>query len=506
MARPSPTGARESDKDAQMAIPSSDRLGPRMDGGDRNAIEAVIVGAGVSGLLAAHELLRRRPGSRVILVDAGLPLEERRAQPTPPMGGEGGAGLYLGGRLYLGAASLPVMPPVSAPESMRPVIAGEAYVRRAEEMDALLHALGARAEWQPEPPEALARAIRAAADVGVDYITSYPSRRLSPEDKTAALTSLRQRLIEQGARFIFGARVTVATRADEGFLLTLDSSDAPASAPPVPERLTTRVLLLAPGRYGAEWLTRVASDLGAEVVALPRAFGVRLETPATVYDPLTDVNPDPRLQAALADDAYIKTYATCPGGVVSPVARYGALVASGIPRMRREDRGPSTTVAILAQPGVTGAAGAWRSGERAARALNQRAPGRLTVQRLADVRLRRDTTADALASGPIRPTDPSAAPGALHDLYPDAYWAAFEDFLGRLERLAPGISSGETLLYGPAEERFWHFPTDAHMQTTTPGLFVAGDGPGQSQGIIQASVAGLLAGAGLAAALASAVR
>ena len=37
------------------------------------------------------------------------------------------------------------------------------------------------------------------------------------------------------------------------------------------------------------------------------------------------------------------------------------------------------------------------------------------------------------------------------------------------------------------------------MQTTTPGLFVAGDGPGQSQGIIQASIAGLLAGEGLAA-------
>ena len=386
-----------------MAIPSSDRLTPHVDGGARDTIEAVIVGAGVSGLLAAHELLRRRPGSRVILVDAGLPLEQRRAQPTPPMGGEGGAGLFLGGRLYLGAASLPVMPPVSAPESMRPVIAGEEYVRRAQEMDALLHALGARAEWQPEPPEALARAIHAAADAGVDYITSYPSRRLSPEDKTAALTGLRARLIAQGARFIFGARVTVATPTDEGFLLTLDSSDAPEGAPPVPERLTTRTLLLAPGRYGAEWLTRVVSDLGAEVVALPRAFGVRIETPATVYDPLTDVNPDPRLQMALAEDAYIKTYATCPGGVVSPVARYGALVASGVPMMRREDRGPSTTVAILAQPGVTGAAGAWRGGERAARALNQRAPGRLTVQRLEDVRQRRATTAEALASEPDPP-------------------------------------------------------------------------------------------------------
>lgn len=471
----------------------------------RATIDAVIVGAGVSGLLAAYELLRRRPGSRVILVDAGLPVEERRAQPTPPMGGEGGAGLYLGGRLYLGAASLPVMPPVSVPERMRPVIEGEEYVRRAGEVDALLHDLGAQAAWQPEPPEPLARAIAAARAAGIDYITSYPSRRLGPEDKAAALTGLRQRLTALGARFIFGARVTVATRAEGGFLLTLASEEgpAPADAASIPDRLTTRALLLAPGRYGAEWLTRIASDLGAEVIPLPRAFGVRIETPAAVYDPLTSVNPDPRLQTSLADDAYIKTYATCPGGSVSPVARYGALVASGVPALRAADRGPSTTVAVLAQPGVTGAAGAWRGGDRVARALNQRATGRLTVQRLEDARLRRPTTPEALAAGPVRPTDASAAPGALHDLYPDAYWAAFEEFIARVERLAPGLTSGDTLLYGPAEERFWHFPTDARMQTTAPGLFVAGDGPGQSQGIIQASVAGLLAGEGLAAALAA---
>ena len=488
-----------------MATGSVEKSGAQTDSGREplGPVDALIVGAGVSGLLAAHELLARRPGARVVIVDAGLPLEQRRAQATPPMGGEGGAGFVLGGRLYLGAASLPVMPPVSTPEGMRPVIAGEAYVARAMEMDALLREMGARAEWQAEPPEPLAQAITAARAVGIDYITSYPSRRLSPEDKTAALTGLRQRLLAQGARFLFSARVSVVTRAEDGFLLTLETSpDAPTDAPPIPARLIARTLLLAPGRYGAEWLTNIVRDLCGEVVALPRAFGVRIEVPAAVYEPLTSANPDPRLQVTLANDAYIKTYATCPGGSVSAVARYGALVASGVPALRPADRGPTTTVAILAQPGVSGAASAWREGERAAALLNQRAPGRLTVQLLADVRAGRATTVEALAASPIRPSDASATPGALHDAYPAAYWAAFEDFLARLERLAPGVSAGETLLYGPAEERFWYCPTDAHMQTTTPGLFVAGDGPGQSQGIIQASVAGILAGEGLAGALA----
>jgi uncharacterized FAD-dependent dehydrogenase len=89
-------------------------------------------------------------------------------------------------------------------------------------------------------------------------------------------------------------------------------------------------------------------------------------------------------------------------------------------------------------------------------------------------------------------------PGLLADAYPSAYWEAFEDFIGRIDRLAPGVASGEMLLYGPAEEHFWHVPTDARLQTDVPGLFVAGDAAGHSQGVIQAGVAGLLAGGGVA--------
>src|SRR5262249_31315654 len=91
-----------------------------------------------------------------------------------------------------------------------------------------------------------------------------------------------------------------------------------------------------------------------------------------------------------------------------------------------------------------------------------------------------------------------SAPGALHNVYPPAYWAAFDDLVERIEWLAPDLQADDLLLYGPAEERFWHFLTDTRLQTTVPGLFVAGDGPGQSQGAIQAGVAGLLAGEGVA--------
>lgn len=462
--------------------------------GATDTVEVAIVGAGVAGLLAAYELLRRRPETSVALIEAGAPLDARLRATSPASEGYGGAGLYLGGSLYFGTTTLPVVPPVSAPAEMRPVVAGAAFERRAHAVDALFSELGAEAPWQPAPGEAVARAIAQAHAGGLDYVTNYPARRLAPAERQDALRRLQTILEAAGAHLRFGARVIGVERADGGgYQLTLAPTAGAAA-----QHIRARALLLAPGRYGAEWLTQVVGDLGARIVPLPTTFGVRLEFPATAYDPLTDVNPDPRLQMALPGDALIKTYATCPGGVVAAIRRYGALVATGIPALKRELRGPCTTVALLAQPGAAGAMGAWRGGEASARLLNVRAPGRLIVQRMADVRARRATTAEALVVNSVQPSCAEATPGALHDAYPDAYWDACEDFLARIATLAPGVLSGDALAYGPAEERFWYFPTDDQMQTTTPGLFVAGDGPGQSQGIIQASIAGLLAGEGLA--------
>lgn len=475
-----------------MTINVSDSLA-----GAHPTYDAVIVGTGVSGLLAAHELLSQR-SSRVLLVDAGLPMEQRRAQAALQMGGYGGAGLYLGGRLYFGATSLPVASPVSAPERMRAVIRGDAFVRRATEVDHLLHTLGARAEWQQRPPEPLEQAIQQAAAVGLEYVTSYPSRRLSPEDKSETLSALRHRLESRGAQFLFQTEALEAQREGNLFSVFVRT---PADGHDETIRLMARTLLLAPGRYGAEWLTRTAQSLGAETVAAPSTFGVRMEVPAAAYDPLTDVNPDPRLQMPMDGDVILKTYATCPGGVVTPTVRYGSLVASGAPVFKREDRGPTTTFAVLAQPGVQAALGEWRGGEECAHRLNARAPGRLVVQRLGDVFRGQATTAEALAKNSVQPTDSTAVAGALHDVYPQVYWRAVTEFLGRIERLAPGVMSDDALVYGPSEERFWFYPTDDTLQTTLPGLFVAGDGPGQSQGIIQASVAGLLVGEGMARAL-----
>lgn len=475
----------------QESEPMATHISPTGD----SHVDLLIVGTGPAGLLAAYDVLRERPATSILLTDAGPPLSERRARGGSELEGYGGAGLYIGGRLYLGTFSIPVMPPGTPPRDMRAVLEGEAYAQRARVVDEFFKRLGAESEVIATPPERLAEAVEQAAAVGIEYITSYPARPLGMEERFGILAHLRVFLEEAGARFAFGSRARgIVWDGDAGFRVELAGGEDGGA-----EHVAARALLLAPGRYGAEWLSATTLALGARVVALPSAFGVRVEVAAATYAPLTDVTPDPRLHRTLAgDDALVKTYATCPGGLVVPVTRYGARVASGVP-LPRDRRSANTTFAVLVQPGIEGAAGRWHGGEALARTLNERYPESLVVQRLDDTRARRETSAAALEGNSVKPTCATAQAGTLYDVYPAAYWETFDDLLGRIERLAPGTMSGETLVYGPAEERFWYFPTDDHLQTTTPGLFVAGDAAGQSQGIIQASVAGVLAGEGIRA-------
>ncbi len=458
--------------------------------------DVVIVGSGAAGLLAAHEISRRDPGASVLIVDAGADLTTRSRASGNQMFGYGGAGLYLGGRLYLGSSTIPLMPPLTAPPNLRQVLVGDAYDERAEEVNALFTRLGATAEVRERPAGSLADAIAMARSAGLDYITSYPARLLSAPERREVLKSLLASLSSEGVRLVSGATVETVLRRDVGFEVAL----APSSTEePSQERLRirTRALVLAPGRLGAEWLVNTAGQLETSVLALPTAAGVRVEVPSSAYAPLTDANPDPRLQLVLESDALVKTYATCPGGEVTAVTRYATLVASGVP-LPEAVRHASTTFAVLVQPGASGAEREWSRMDDIARHVNERAPGNLVVQRLADVRAEKSTSATQLAGNTIRSTCDRAVAGALHDVYPRSYWSAVEEFFARIERVAPGTTIGDMLIYGPAEERFWHLPTDTLLQTDVPGLFVAGDGPGHSQGIIQAGVAGTLAGEGVA--------
>jgi len=72
--------------------------------------------------------------------------------------------------------------------------------------------------------------------------------------------------------------------------------------------------------------------------------------------------------------------------------------------------------------------------------------------------------------------------------------------LKKLDKIVPGILHPSTLMYAP-EIKFFdtHFPTGSDLETSVPGLFVAGDGTGKSRGIVGAAISGIIAARGIVA-------
>jgi uncharacterized FAD-dependent dehydrogenase len=66
--------------------------------------------------------------------------------------------------------------------------------------------------------------------------------------------------------------------------------------------------------------------------------------------------------------------------------------------------------------------------------------------------------------------------------------------LEALDRIAPGINSRHTLLYG-VEVKFYsmQLKLSQGLETEIENLFAIGDGAGVSRGLIQASVSGVIA-------------
>jgi uncharacterized FAD-dependent dehydrogenase len=120
--------------------------------------------------------------------------------------------------------------------------------------------------------------------------------------------------------------------------------------------------------------------------------------------------------------------------------------------------------------------------------------GGVLVQRFGDLMRGRRSTPARIEDGRVRPTLTSATPGDLSFVLPYRHLAGIIDMLKVMDRLIPGVASGDTLLYG-VEVKFYsaRLQLGLGLETELHNLFAVGDGAGVSRGLIQASASGVVA-------------
>ncbi len=435
----------------------------------------IIVGAGPAGIFAALELTRAGVDG-ILLLEKGpdLPERQRLGRGGSMLAGWGGAGAYSDGKLALSTAIGGFMDRYCTPSQMTELM---------EYVDETYRTFGAPAELYGSDTEAVSHLQRQAARFDMKLIPSR-YRHLGTEGCEELLGKLRAHL---------GAQVSIWCGAPVAEVIIGGEPAARGVRLEDGTELPAEYVILAPGREGSAWLAKEADRLALRTTLNPVDIGVRVEVPASVMEEITRATYEAKIiYYTRRFEDMVRTFCMCPYGEVIREDLGGLYTVNGHSYAHRKT--DNTNFALLVSKTFTEP---FREpiayGQHIARLANMLG-GEVIVQRLGDLRQGRRSTPERIGRGLVEPSLREATPGDLSLVLPYRYLADLLEMLEALDRLAPGVNSVHTLLYG-VEVKFYSLQLrlGPGLETEIPRLFAVGDGAGVSRGLVQASASGVLA-------------
>lgn len=450
----------------------------------KNTYDVIIVGAGPAGIFAALEL-SQRPDLRLAILDKGPDIERRRCparetghcarcQPCALLCGWGGAGAFSDGKLTLSPEVGGHLPEILDETRTRELIA---------EVDRTYVDYGASPVVHGTRSDEIEQLEKRAALAGLRFI-SVPIRHMGTERCADIMRAIRDELLRRGVHILQRTPVT-RIRADKGRVVGVETAQG--------DKLDSQFVILAPGREGASWLKEVSAELGLTLARNPVDLGIRVEVPATVLEPITDLVYESKfIYYSRAFDDKVRTFCMCPYGKVTTEFVGDVVTVNG--HSYADHKTNNTNFALLVSKNFTEPFDdPIAYGKSIARLANLLSGGVL-VQRLGDLEAGRRTNAQRLMRSIVTPTLKDATPGDLNLVLPYRYVVSLLEMIHALDEIAPGVASRHTLLYG-VEVKFYscRLQLSGELETEVQNLFAAGDGAGITRGLIQASASGLVA-------------
>jgi uncharacterized FAD-dependent dehydrogenase len=450
--------------------------------------DVIIIGGGPAGIFAAMELARRDSLS-VLLMEKGKDLSQRRC-PVRDTGGSciecmpcnlvcglGGAGAFSDGKLVLSA---------EVGGHLGEYLGDESATALIKHVDDLYLKFGASKKLFGGNG-AISEIGQKASQAGLRLIP-MPVRHMGTENCCQVLKAMQDYLyprleLKLG---VMAARVL----AESGEVIGIETEDG--------EKYFCRYLILAPGREGADWLYREAGRLHLTVRNNPIDVGMRVEVPHSVMKEFTDVLYEIKLEyMSPSFNDRIRTFCMCPAGQVITESTGGSdpvVTVNG--HSFAGQKSDNTNFALLVSTDLTRPFHEPIAyGKYLAKLANLLAGGVL-IQRFGDLIEGRRSTPERIAKGKVKPTLQSATPGDLSFALPFRHLTGLIEMLMAMDKLAPGVASDDTLLYG-IEVKFYSFrpQLSACLETEVKNMFAVGDGTGVSRGLVQASASGVVAAA-----------
>jgi hypothetical protein len=446
--------------------------------------DVVIIGSGPAGIFAALELARN-PKLKILMIEKGGDIDQRSCPMVDTsiacvhcslcgiLCGWGGAGAYSDGKLTLTS---------EFGGWLKDYLSDNDLVNCIEHVDAIYRSFGAGGEVHGEDSAALARLKKKAAGYNLELIPAR-IRHIGTDLCKDVLKNIRQFLVGK-IDVMFDLPVEQVDCKD-GSLCGVITEDA--------TRYEAKAVIAAVGREGSSWLSSEAKRLGLSLRKNPVDIGVRVELPAHILKEITDVAYEGKfIYSSRRFRDRVRTFCMNPYGVVVKENAEGIASVNGHSYKNR--RTANTNFALLVSTDFTKPFDDPISYGRHIAGLANLLGGGVIVQRLGDLKMGRRSTPERIAEGSVRPTLEDATPGDLSFVLPYRHLHNITEMLEALDNIAPGVNSGDTLLYG-VEVKFYsmRLKLTPSLETEVKNLFAVGDGAGVTRGLIQASISGVVA-------------
>lgn len=447
--------------------------------------DVAIIGAGPAGIFSALEIKKLKPDWKVVIFEKGPEIGKRKClvregQKCPPcktcnlLCGWGGAGAFSDGKLTLSSNVGGHLADYMDENHLNDLISYTDSIYLNYGADPVVHGTDNNDVQEIERRAKLAEL----------KLIHSPIRHMGSDKSYFVLKKMYEDLVGNVEFY----------PKDPAESLIIENNEVKGLVTKKGKVIDAKYVIVAPGREGAGWISEEFRKHGIECENNAVDIGVRVELPASIMEELTSKLYEVKLvynAPTFGDD--VRTFCMNPYGEVVCENYEGVTTVNG--HSYADKKTEYTNFALLVSNKFTEPfKEPIKYGQYIAGLANMLSGGVL-VQRYGDLLSGRRSTPAKIADGTVTPTFKGAVPGDLSLVLPYRHLTNIIEMIEALDKVAPGVASRYTLLYG-IEVKFYSSRVKLSNELETEGvknLFAIGDGAGITRGLIQASASGVYA-------------
>ncbi len=445
--------------------------------------DIIIVGAGASGVFMSYELAKLNTNARVLVLDKGSNLDGRicpikagktktcvKCNPCHIMNGYGGAGTLSDGKYNI---------TTQFGGDLHNYVGVDKAMELMEYVDEVLCSMGGADAKLYSTGNSELKTECLKHDL---HLLEAKVRHLGTDRNVRILGKMFDYCKDKIDMEFHTVIEDVEHQADGTFVVK--TSDG--------EVYTCKDLVLATGRSGSKWISKICDKMGVEQKKNRVDIGVRVELPAEVFKHITDDVYESKI--IYQTDKYndlVRTFCMNPYGEVVSENTNGIVTVNGHSYDDPALHTNNTNFALLVSNHFTEPFDDSNEYGESIAKLSNMLGGGVLLQRFGDLVKGRRSSERRMRKCFTQPTLQATA-GDLSLVIPKRQLDDIIEMIYALDKIAPGTANEDTLLYG-VEVKFYNsvVKVDENLETAVPRMYALGDGSGVTHSLSQASASGV---------------